>query len=261
MDFFKKNAKILIIIYCVIAVSVFVYMHIAFNLNELVYLIIGALLISPYFGYLDYKEKKRAIDLEKYAKKNGFDFFAKPNEVQISMFKEFESRKIISNRDNFFNLLVPKNDNHMQPSIVTSQSVHGKGENTSIHLTQIFFYKLKKRLPKFFILRKSRIDTLVGYRRDYIVAKENELEVYKFEDRKFPHNKYFFFSEDSYVESAISDEFIELLNTGIKRKKALINIESNGKNLIFYVQWSRHSEELMDFYLNLFRVLKESLIK
>ena len=58
-----------------------------------------------------------------------------------------------------------------------------------------------------------------------------------------------------------NDEFIELLNIGIKRKKALINIESNGKNLIFYKQWSRHSIEFMDFYSNLFKVLKESLIK
>ena len=91
--------------------------------------------------------------------------------------------------------------------------------------------------------------------------KKNKLEVYKFKDKKFPHNKYFFFSEDSNVESVISDEFIELLSTGIKRKKALINIESNGKNLIFYKQWSRHSIEFMDFYSNLFKVLKESLIK
>ena len=33
------------------------------------------------------------------------------------------------------------------------------------------------------------------------------------------------------------------------------------KNLIFYKQWSRHSLELMDYYSNLFKVIKESLIK
>ena len=48
---------------------------------------------------------------------------------------------------------------------------------------------------------------------------------------------------------------------GIIKKKGLINIESNGKNLIFYKQWSRHSLELMDYYSNLFKVIKESLIK
>ena len=57
------------------------------------------------------------------------------------------------------------------------------------------------------------------------------------------------------------NDFIEILKTGIIRKKALINIESNGQNLIFYKQWSRHSLELMDYYSNLFRALKESLIK
>jgi len=58
-----------------------------------------------------------------------------------------------------------------------------------------------------------------------------------------------------------TNEFIELLKIGIIKKKALINIESNGKNLIFYKQWSRHSLELMDYYSNLFKVIKESLIK
>ena len=62
-------------------------------------------------------------------------------------------------------------------------------------------------------------------------------------------------------ENFITNEFIELLKIGIIKKKALINIESNGKNLIFYKQWSRHSLELMDYYSNLFKVIKESLIK
>jgi len=83
----------------------------------------------------------------------------------------------------------------------------------------------------------------------------------KFKDKKFPHDKYYFFSKDPNIENFISNEFIELLVTGIKRKKALINIEANDKNLIFYKQFSRHTIESMDYYLNLFNALKESLLK
>ena len=63
------------------------------------------------------------------------------------------------------------------------------------------------------------------------------------------------------IENFITNEFIELLKTGIIKKKALINIESNGKNLIFYKQWSRHTTEYIDYYSNLFKALKQSLIK
>ena len=262
MDFFEKNKRKLIIVYSIIAISIFLYVLTALDLNEFVHWLIFLLLMMPCLAYVDYETKKRVIDLKDYSEKNNFDFFAKPEEVQISIFKEFKSAKIISNQDRFFNLLVPKNNKGMQPLIVTSSSEHKTwGGDSKVYFTQIFLYKLNIELPKFFIQRKSRTDILVGENRDYVVAREHKLEVYKFKDKKFPHNKYFFFSEDSNVENVINDEFIELLNIGIKRKKALINIESNGKNLILYKQWSRHSIELMDFYSNLFRVLKESLIK
>ena len=269
MDFFEKNKYKLIIIYSVIAISIILYVLFVLNINDFLQFIITLPLAIPYLAYWDYdlkkRKKKRIIDLKNYAEKNSFNFYPEPNEDQISIFKEFKSTKIISNRNIFFNLLIPKNNNYFQPSfqpsIVATRSVDGSGDSTKYYSTQIFLYKSNIELPKFFIQRKNRIDTLVGEHRDYVVAKKYKLEVYKFKDKKFPHNKYFFFSEDPNVESVINDEFIELLNTGIKRKKALINIESNGKNLIFYKQWSRHSIELMDFYSNLFKVLKESLIK
>ena len=102
---------------------------------------------------------------------------------------------------------------------------------------------------------------MLGERREYTASQQIGIELYKFKKKEFPHNRYFFFSEDPNIENFISNKFIELLNAGINSKKALINIESNGINLIFYKQWSRHSIEFMDFYSNLFRVLKESLIK
>ena len=265
MDFFKKNIRILIIVYSVFAISIYFYASIALKLHEFLQSLIFFILAIPIFMLLIWAhkgaEQKRITNLIDYAAINFFDFYAEPKEDQIFIFKEFKSTEIIGNTDKFFNLLIPKNDNHNRPSIVTANSIHGSGDSMRHDSTQIFLYKLDIELPKFFIQRKTRIDTLVGENRDYVVANEHKLKVYKFNDKKFPHNKYFFFSEDSNVENVINDEFIELLNIGIKRKKALINIESNGKNLILYKQWSRVSIELMDFYSNLFRVLKESLIK
>ena len=102
---------------------------------------------------------------------------------------------------------------------------------------------------------------MLGERREYTASQQSGTKIYKFKKKDFPHHKYFFFSEDPNIENFITNEFIEILKAGIIRKKALINIESNGQNLIFYKQWSRHSLELIDYYSNLFRALKESLIK
>ena len=223
--------------------------------------VVTALIISLSFPYLAYQRKKRVSDLKAYAVKNNFELYEEPEEVQISIFKEFKSAKIISNTDKFFNLLLSKNDNHMQPIIVTGCSVFGNENWKTSYMTQIFLYKLNTELPKFFVQRKNWIDTFLGERREFIASKRSEIAIYKFKEKKFPHDKYFFFSEDSNIESALNNELIELLKIGSKRKKALINIESDGKNLIFYKQWSRHSIELIDYYSNLFRALKKSLIR
>ena len=122
-------------------------------------------------------------------------------------------------------------------------------------------YKHNTDLPKFYIQRKTKLDIIFGKIKERTASNETGIKLYKFKKKKFPHNKYFFFSENPNIENFITNEFIELLKIGIIKKKALINIESNGKNLIFYKQWSRHSLELMDYYSNLFKVIKESLIK
>ena len=138
MDFFEKNKRKLIIVYCVFAISIFIYVLFA-NLNEFVNWIVFLSLMAPYLAYADYEIKRRVIDLKEYSEKNSFDFFAKPEEVQISIFKEFKSAKIISNEDRFSNLLVPKNNNDTQPLIVTSRSQQKKlfGES-DFNFTQIF---------------------------------------------------------------------------------------------------------------------------
>lgn len=263
MDFLEKNRWFLLIAFPLILVSILIFLSQIFDFDVGSHFAVLWLTFpyGAYFLYREYLIKKRVTDLKNFSEKNSFDFYQEPKEDQISIFKEFKSAKIICNRDKFFNLLIPKDDNDMQPLIVTALSVFGSDLGESSYMTQIFLYKIDTELPKFFIQRKNSMDLFAGEKREYLASKTNGIAIYKFKDIKFPHHKYFFFSEDSNVESAFNDEFIELLKIGIRRKKALINIESDGKNLIFYKQWSRHSIELMDYYSNLFRALKKSLIK
>ena len=263
MHFFERHKqKITYLLFCIYCLILGFFRSLFPDLPSYAFYIICILpLVASYFIYNTYEKKKRAIDLEEYAEKFNYDFYEKLDEDQISLFKAFRSTKIINNENKFFNLLVPKNDNYTRPFIVTGKSEVGGGESSYTYYTQIFLYKHNTDLPKFFIQRKTKFDTILGERREHTASQRCGIELYKFKKKKFPHNKYFFFSEDPNIENFITNEFIEILKTGIIRKKALINIESNGKNLIFYKQWSRHSLELMDYYLNLFRVLKDSLIK
>jgi len=265
MNFFERNkqklAYLIFVIYClIIALLSYIFENVFSGLPSFAFIIFMLPPVISYFVYESYAKKKRANDLREYAEKNNYNFYEKPDEDQISLFKEFSSTKTMNNQDKFFNLLVPKDDN--SPSIVTGKSVIGGGESSTTYFTQIFLYKqiTKTELPKFYVQRKTKFDTFLGERREHIASHQSGIKLYKFKKKDFPHNKYFFFSENPDIENFITNEFIELLKTGIIKKKALINIESNGKNLIFYKQWSRHSTESMEYYSNLFNALKESLI-
>tara|TARA_B100000963_G_scaffold340103_1_gene338409 strand:- start:65 stop:781 length:717 start_codon:yes stop_codon:yes gene_type:complete len=214
-----------------------------------------------YFIYRYIINKKREADLEEYAEKNNFDFYKEPNEEQISLFKEFSSNKIINNKDKFFNLLVSQDNNDGRPLIAAGHSEFASNNGSDHRYTQVFLYKHNNEIPRFCIQKKNITDIFIGHINERRHSNIYELDIYKFKDKKFPHNKYYFLTKDTNIENFISSEFIKLLETGIKRKKSLINIESNGKNIIFYKQWSRHTTESMDYYLNLFNVLKESLLK
>ena len=265
MNFYERNKEKLVIASLILVfLSVFLPQPIKDNISDFFKVIptyaVAFFTVVSIFIYRFYAEKKRTIELKEYAEKQDYDFYKDPDEAQISLFKEFKSIKTISNRDIFFNLLVPKDDNHTKPLIVTGISKVGNVQSSFTHHTQIFLYKNNVELPKFYMQRKKAINRVIGrsYGGDYQVK---DIEPYEFKKKDFPHNKYYFFSEHPDIEDFISNEFIELLNTGINRKKALINIESNGKNLIFYKQWSRHTTEYIDYYLNLFKALKESLVK
>ena len=265
MNFFERHTKkILITLILIMMLIILMFPRFFIYLSELPTFSLYVIFLFPvafFFIYKLYANKKRVIALEEYAEKYNYDFYEKPDEAQTSLFKEFSSTKIINNEDKFFNLLVPKDDNDTKPLIVTGKSEIGGGESSHTYYTQIFLYKHNTDLPKFYIQRKTKLDIIFGKIKERTSSNETGIKLYKFKKKKFPHNKYFFFSEDPNIENFITNEFIELLKIGIIKKKALINIESNGKNLIFYKQWSRHSLELMDYYSNLFKVIKESLIK
>ena len=263
MNFFDRHRQkltyLLFIIYC----GIFVLFRNLFSdlPRYLSFIVFFLPLVASYFFYNAYEKKKRVIDLKEYAAQHDYNFYEMPDEDQVGVFKKFKSTKIINNENKFFNLLVPNDNNQSKPLIVTGKSEVSGGEGSITYYTQIFLYKNNAELPKFFIQRKNTFDTMLGERREHTASQQIGIELYKFKKKEFPHNRYFFFSESPNIENFISNKFIELLNAGINRKKALINIESNGQNLIFYKQWSRHSLELMDYYSNLFRALKESLIK
>ena len=265
MNFYERNKeKLLFLIFFILIFYIFLPQTIKEQIPKdffsglptypIVFIIFICFMV---FG--SYREFKRSIDLGEYAEKHNYDFYQKPDEAQISLFKEFKSIKTISNRDKFFNLLIPKDDNHTKPLIVTGKSIFGGGQHTWTYNTQIFLYRHNAELPKFYMQRKTWFNNIIGRR--YKKFQVNDIEQYKFKKKDFPHNKYFFFSDHPEIEDFITNNFIELLKTGIDKKKALINIESNGKNLIFYKQWSRHTTEHIDYYSNLFKALKQSLIK
>ena len=263
MNFFDRHRQkltyLLFIIYCGIFVLFTNFFPDLPRYSS--YIVFFLPLVASYLFYNAYEKKKRVIDLKEYAAQHDYNFYEMPDEDQVGVFKKFKSTKIINGQDKFFNLLVPNDNNQSKPLIVTGKSVVSGGESSTTYHTQIFLYKNNAELPKFFIQRKNTFDTMLGERREYTASQQIGIELYKFKKKEFPHNRYFFFSEDPNIENFISNKFIELLNAGINSKKALINIESNGINLIFYKQWSRHSIKSMNFYTNLFRVLKESLIK
>ena len=262
MNFFNRHKQKLTYLIFIIYCGIFVLFRNLFpDSSYLSFIVFFLPLVASYFIYNAYEKKKRVIDLKEYAAQHDYNFYEMPDEDQVGVFKKFKSTKIINDQDKFFNLLVPNDNNQSKPLIVTGKSVVSYGESSKTYYTQIFLYKNNAELPKFFIQRKNTFDTMLGKRREYTASQQIGIELYKFKKKEFPHNRYFFFSEDPNIENFISNKFIELLNAGINSKKALINIESNGINLIFYKQWSRHSIEFMDFYSNLFRVLKESLIK
>ena len=123
MNFFERNkqklAYLIFGIYClIIALLYYIFENVFSGLPSFAFIIFMLPPVISYFVYESYAKKKRANYLREYAEKNNYNFYEKPDEDQISLFKEFSSTKTMNNQDKFFNLLVPKDDN--SPSIAVS---------------------------------------------------------------------------------------------------------------------------------------------
>ena len=209
-------------------------------------------------------KKKRIADLEEYAVNNNYNFSSKPESAEITEFKNFKAMQKILMPNSFLNLLTPITTTISRefnnPKIVTISSVVNSGESSQTYYTQIFLFKLEKEIPIFFL--NGGHHSFFGnlFSNKYIFKGIKELIAVDIKKYNFPKNKYKLYASDTkIIKDFFTEKFIELLNIGLKKKKKRLHIESDGKNIIFYVKYKRHTTEGIDFYINLSRALIESL--
>ena len=58
--------------------------------------LLAFLIVICTFVFASFVENKRSVELGEYAKKHNYHFYKKPDEAQISLFKEFKSIKTIN---------------------------------------------------------------------------------------------------------------------------------------------------------------------
>ena len=212
-------------------------------------------------------EKQRIADLEEYAVNNNYNFSSKPESAEITEFKNFKAmQKILMPiyKHKFLNILTPiertSSKELNNPKIVTISTTISSGQSSHTYFTQIFLYKLEKEIPIFFLNggHNSYFGNLFSNK--YIFKGIKELIAVDIEKYNFPKNKYKLYASDTeIIKDFFTERFVELLNIGLKKKKKRLHIESDGKNIIFYVKFKRHTTEGIDFYMNLFQALIESL--
>ena len=224
--------------------------------------VILALLIPSYFFMIRKIKKQRKANLKVFAEKNNYEYLEAPDENFLRRFNNFKSLNWVAS-EKLFNLLVSSKGSD-NPHIVTARKVISNHDGPdSIHYTQLFLFDLEKEIPVFFIRKKSWFEDLLPARDKAIISicKLTDYYLSYPKNKKFPSKKYFCFVKDDAFENFVSDKFIELLNLGIQKRKRQINIESDGRNLMFYAHHKRHSQEDMAYYINLFKALKNSLLQ
>lgn len=209
-------------------------------------------------------KKNRIADLEMYAVNNNYNFSSKPESAEITEFKNFKAMQKILMPNSFLNLLTPitttssREFNNLK--IVTISSVVSTGQSSQTYYTQIFLFKLEKEIPIFFL--NGGHNSFFGnlFSNKYIFKGIKELIAVNIKKYNFPKNKYKLYASDTkIIKDFFTERFVELLNIGLKKKKKRLHIESDGKNIIFYVKYKRHTTEGIDFYINLSKALIESL--
>lgn len=221
--------------------------------------------ISIFFEYQSIK-KQRISDLKTFAKNNNYQFIVKPHSEDITQFKNFKAtQKILMpmHSHSFLNLLTPiettGSSRINNPKIVTVSTTVNAGESTATYYTQIFLFQMKSQIPIFYLAGGKHFFFSNLFRDKNIFSGIKELQEFDIKKFDFPANRYKLYSSDKDIKNFFSKRFIELLNSGLEKKKKTLYMESDGKNIVFFVKYKRHTEEGIKFYINLFQVLIESL--
>lgn len=255
-----NEQKFSAILLCVLSLLIFTLVYLDIEISQFHMIVIALGFFIPFVTYKRYKKKQRTGDLQDYAKKNNYEFYEEPDKKNIDLFLDFLSMKLISTEPPF-NFLDPK-DNH-QPKIITTQRVVQTGNGSSTYHTQVFLFKLKKEIPNFLIKKKNLIEKLFSNANARRLIKhlgDKNQRNYSFNKNKnFPKANYYCFTDNDNLDYLLSNKFIDLLNQGLEKGKKQINIESNQKNIIFYVYNKRHTQEDMNYYINLFNAFNEAL--
>jgi len=231
----------------------------------IIFLINTSVLVALFLEYKNIQEQ-RIENLIKFSEVRGYDFVKKPSNNEISQFKKFKamSKSLLPyGMHAFLNLFTPKksleDDNNKKPSIVTISTTIPSGESSATYYTQIYKFEINSDIPVFYLAGGYHFSFSNLFRTKNIFKGIEELKEIDIQKFNFPKNKYKLYSSDESIKDFFTEEFINLLNSGLKKKKETIYIESNGKEIIFYTMYKRHTLQGMDFFINLFRVLIKSL--
>lgn len=207
-------------------------------------------------------KKQRISDLRNFAKVRNYKFYENPTNDQIAEFREFKAMsKILMPKSShaFLNLFMPKEIETKQPWITTVSTTVSSGEYSSNYFTQVYKFNLNDEIPVFVLSGGYNFSFSNIFRAKNVYHGIQDLEEIDIEKFNFPKNKYKLYSSDENIKDFFTKEFIDLLNSGLQKKKATIYMESNGKNIVFFNRFKRHSLTGLSFYINLFSVLIESL--
>ena len=248
--------------------------EVGFLNGELIYVyFIAALLPIVYLKV--YFPFKRIHDLKKFARLEKYKFFRYPSPDQLNRFRNFKSLLRIRNHQHlqFINLLVPINETNYpkKPIIATNieefshtgyygfHSIH-----TNYIYTQVYLFEVDQKLPIFYLESLKNSTSLFSNKTTFMSKEEKiklDMSVYmegKVSQNDFPADKYKLHSPEENIINLIDTGFMDFLNGGIE-KNIIMDIESDGKNIVFYISKARQSIEHMKFYSEIFSRVIESL--
>ena len=260
----NKNLVTFILLIIIASALIVWVFSIAGKINPLI--IILFLFDIAFFGGALYEynkiKKQRIIDLRDFAKVRGYKFFERPSEDHIADFKNFQAMEktlLPPRAHNFLNIFLPKEPLENKPTIVTIRSRIEAGESSSTYYTQVYKFEINKNIPIFFLSGGFNFSFSNLFRSKNIFKGIKDLEEVDIRKFDFPISQYKLYSSDKNIKDFFTKDFIDILNSGLKKKRETVYMESDGKNIIFYIKFKRHSLTGMSFYINLFSVLLQSL--